>query len=435
MSLFGTSGVRDKADALTPELTLAVGKALGSYLGSGKIVAIGHDVRKSSKRILESVVAGLFSSGIKVRELGLATTPTVAWHVRKYHLSTGVVITASHNPPEYNGIKFLDNDGSGYVRAKERQIEDILRSQKFAVDEHAVGEHRDMNALRDHIDMIAGSVKLRKRLKVVVDPANSVGGLVTPRVLRELGCDVVMVNGELDGDFPGRDPEPRNDTLTELKRRVVEENADMGVAHCGDADRCVAVDEQGNFVKLDTLLAILAKYETLRNPGRVVTTFEASMAVDDVVSGEVMRTPVGDVYVSQELRKGGVFGGEPCGAFVFPEKYLCPDGPFAAARLAELVSRKSLSSLVSEIPEYPVLREKFPCADKSTTMGRVTAFAQNEGDVDTRDGVMVKYAAAVVLVRPSGTEPLLRLRVEAKSDTVVQELYNKWKENIEKVIV
>jgi phosphoglucosamine mutase len=330
------------------------------------------------------------------------------------------MITASHNPPEYNGLKLLNPDGSAFSPDQQQAIEELVASgqpSQVPWDRMQTGEVYS-TALDKHIARIKQDFPGGIRSRVVVDSGGGAAFFITAHLLTELGCEVVSLNGYPCGIFP-HDVEPVAANLTELMRAVVESGADVGIAHDGDADRMMAADEKGRFIAGDKMMALLARALKARN---VVTTLDASMSIDDLHL-KVRRTKVGDPYVSEELKKGGEFGGEPSGAWVFPAVSLCPDGIYAAAQIAALAGRHTLSTLVDALPSYPVIRGN---VSGEVDMSDLEAALRemNPASRDDTDGFKLSFADGWVLVRPSGTEPKIRLTAEARNDTAARRLYN-----------
>jgi len=415
LSLFGSSGVRGVVNKdFTPELAAKIGMAVGSH---NVCAAVGMDSRTSGPMIHAAVSSGLLSAGCDVFDAGLVTTPTLAELART--AGCGVMVTASHNPPEYIGIKLLNPDGSGFGLDQSSAIEKIIESRAFRLapwDE--VGIRRMFPDAADaHACRIQWAVG-ESKLKVVVDCANGPAFTITPIVLQRMGCKVITINSNPDGHFPGRPPEPVDENLTDLKSAVVSMKADLGIAHDGDADRMVAVDDKGMFLGGDQLLALFAKRFAKK---KIVVTVDTSIAIDDYVDAKVIRTRVGDVFVSEEVKKSKAsFGGEPSGTFIFPDQTYCPDGILAAARLVEIASEKKLSELRTKIPRYPILRgavsysPKFKAAILATLDKAMRSLKCDE--LLTLDGYRLQFEDGWALVRPSGTEPKIRLVAEARTE-------------------
>jgi phosphoglucosamine mutase len=417
MKLFGSSGIRGIANKdVTPELALKVGLVLGSRK---KTAVIGRDPRVSAPMIEHALIAGLTASGCDVTEVGLVTTPTLAYAARDYEC--GVMVTASHNPSEYVGIKLWNPDGMAFDSAQQDEIEKAIEEENFTrVPWNLIGKfEEDGNAIRAHMNRIKKLVG-SSSLKIVLDCGCGAGGTISPYLLQELGCEVITLNAQPDGHFPARNPEPTDENLSMLKKTVVDFGADLGIAHDGDADRMMAVDEKGNFVSGDELLAIFGLYECGSSKGTVVVPVDTSMMVDDFLKGsEIVRTRVGDVYVAEGIKKcGAIYGGEPSGSWIFPKISYCPDGVYAAARLVDIVSEKKLSELREELPCYATKRGTLPCANekKAEFMKKVKAKLEPLGEVLDIDGIRVEMENGWVLVRPSGTEAKVRITAEAREN-------------------
>ncbi len=413
MSLFGSSGVRGVVNSgMTPELACRIGMAVGSV---ARNVVIGTDSRTSGQMMEAAVSSGLMACGCQVYSCGLVTTPTLAEAARC--MDAGVMLTASHNPPEYAGIKLWNPDGMGFSVAQSHEVERRVSSRDFALKPwdgvgrtHRLSDVPEMHAAR----ILAGVGKAD--LKVVVDCANGPASNITPIVLQRMGCRVVTINSNPDGHFPGRMPEPVEENLTDLRNAVVSMRAYLGIAHDGDADRMVAVDDKGGFLGGDQLLALFAKRYAKR---KVVVTVDASMAIDDYVDAQVVRTRVGDVFVSEEVKKVGAdFGGEPSGTWIFPDQSYCPDGILAAARIVEIASEGRLSELRAAVPSYPTLRAAVPfrAEDRAGVLARLGEEMRSidSEELLTMDGFRHRFADGWALVRPSGTEPKIRLLAEAR---------------------
>lgn len=417
MKLFGSSGIRGIVNKeVTPELALQVGFVLGSRK---KTAVIGRDPRVSAPMIEHALVAGLTAAGCDVTKVGMVTTPTLAYAARKYEC--GVMVTASHNPSEYVGIKLWNPDGMAFDSAQQEEIEEAIEKKDFSLAPwNLIGKiAEDENAIRDHMHMIEELVGDSK-LRVVLDCGCGAGSTISPYLLQELGCQIITLNSQPDGHFPARNPEPIEQNLSLLKKAVVEFGADLGLAHDGDADRMMAVDEKGNFVSGDELLAIFGRFECENEKGSVVVPVDTSMMVDDYLEGsEIIRTRVGDVYVAEGIKQyGAIYGGEPSGSWIFPRISYCPDGIYAAAKLVEIVGEKKLSELRAELPVYNTKRGALPCPNekKAEFMKKVKAKLEPLGKVLDIDGIRVELEDGWVLVRPSGTEAKVRITAEARKN-------------------
>jgi phosphoglucosamine mutase len=308
-----------------------------------------------------------------------------------------------------------------------RKIESLISSGSFRrPDWQGIGSLTDYStALEDHMRAVIDAVGTAEA-EVVVDCANGATSVITPLLLRKLGCKVTSINSQPDGFFPGRSPEPTEEHLGDLRGFVRSKGAALGIAHDGDGDRMVAVDENGRYIDGDRLLALFVVALKARN---VVAPVDASMVLDDLVEGKVHRTRVGDVYVAEALKTTGAdFGGEPSGTFIFPDQTLCPDGVYAAALLSSMVSDRPLSEMVDSIPKYPVSRmsQVFRNEDRKGVQQRLEQ-SMRQIDCDrliTVDGYRAEFKDGWFLVRLSGTEPKIRVTTEARSQESLDLLDN-----------
>jgi phosphoglucosamine mutase len=415
MSLFGTSGIRRKADRGLIELGLQVGLAVGSRY---KSVIIACDTRTSSAALSHSVVSGLLAAGTEVHNAGVLPTPTLAYAARQF--DAGIMITASHNPPEYNGIKILNQDGSAFSQEQQKEIEDSISGATLKIDWSKMSEPKIyQDAESHHIFRIKQDIPDQVKIRVVVDAGCGAAYSITPRLLSELGCEVIPLNCRPNGFFP-HDVEPVEANLGELMKTVKETGAALGIAHDGDADRMMAVDDKGHFISGDVMLAILALES---GEQRIVTTLDASMSIENFCF-EIVRTKVGDPYVSEALKNGRGFGGEPSGAWVFPSVSLCPDGIYAAAKIAAIAGRTNLSDLIESIPTFPMIRGHIPLDGlkiENLREGLLTRF--NPRSIQTLEGLKLTFEDGWLFVRPSGTEPKLRVTAEASTEVHAREVF------------
>jgi len=432
--MFGTSGIRGPVgETVTADLALNVGRAVAT--DGAETIVIGRDARDSGRFLADAAAAGCCECGADVIDLGMAATPTVARSIARLNADAGIVVTASHNPPADNGLKLWTPSGQAFDTDRRERITELIETEAFAFAawDESGARHAGDNAERAHKRAIVETVgdemaAAMDGLEVVVDVGNGVGS-VTAAALGEFGVDVTTLNAQPDGSFPGRPSEPTAETLTALCGHVESSDADLGIAHDGDADRMVAVDETGEFVPKDVLLALFSRQAVVRADGGVVAApVDTSQCVDDAIAdhgGRVTRTKVGDVFVAEAAtRDVVVFGGEPSGAWIWPEETLCPDGSLAAVKLAAMVATEdSLAAQVDGIDTYPIRRESVDVDNKRAVMERVAdGLKADYDDVTTVDGVRVGTATGWVLVRPSGTQPLIRVTAEADTDDAADRL-------------
>ena len=397
-------------------MALKVGLAVGKAYDN---VVVGCDTRTSSNAVKHAFISGLLAAGSECGDAGVIPTPTLALAAREF--GAGAMITASHNPPEYNGIKLLNPDGSPFDANQREQIEDMILggSLSVAIWNEIKSSSIHNGAIERHIEHILQDCPGELKLKVVVDCACGAASVIAPHLLRRLGCEVVALNCHPSGFFP-RAIEPTEDNLGALIRATKELGADLGIAHDGDGDRMMAVDERGRFIPGDKLLALFAQQAGAKE---VVTTIDASRVIDEM-GFSIIRTPVGDTCVSEELKKGGDFGGEPSGSWIFPASSLCPDGIYAAARLVAIASQQKLSQLVDSIPCYPLLRGSL--TNKGVVVSELERhlLAMEPLSVNSIDGIKLSFEDGWLLIRASGTEPKIRVTAEAMSEARVRQLYD-----------
>ncbi|MFQ5758862.1 MAG: phosphoglucosamine mutase [Candidatus Bathyarchaeia archaeon] len=446
--LFGTSGIRGVFNVdLTSKLALNVGLALATYANAGEI-AVGYDTRVSSPLLEHSVISGLLAGGSGVYKLGLTPTPVLASLTRELKADAGVMITASHNPPEYNGIKLFNSDSTAYNEEEQKEIEKIINKKLFKRSGWKdIETPTSLDETHRYLEAIQRAVKLERRWRVVLDPGCGAACHVAPTLFRMLGCKVTAINSQPDGFFPGRSPAPEPESLQPLREVVKQLHADIGIAYDGDGDRMVVIDEEGVLAPLDQILATYASYLVKKHKGGVVvTSVEASMCFEKMITfhhGKVVRTKVGDVEVATAVREHkAVFGGEPCGAWIHPQHHYCPDGILSSALLLKALEdeHKNLSQFISEVPRYPILREKLRCPneaksvvmkDLEKTLPAIYPEIEEEFNID---GIRLTLKDGWILVRPSGTEPLIRITVEAETAKEAENIVEKGLKQVKKSV-
>mgnify|MGYP000094192141 FL=1 len=447
--LFGTNGIRGIANEfLTPEFCARVGLAVGTYFGGGDVL-VGRDVRLSGQMVYNAVVSGLLAAGCRVYDLGLAPTPAVQFCVKHLGMDGGVVITASHNPPEYNGIKVLRPDGVELSREQEHEVEEIFFEARFKpAGWSSIGSVRPVEgALEDYVKAVEEHVNVeairRHRFKVVLDPANSVGIIPARELLKDLGCRLVAINAELDGNFPGRHPEPKPENLGDLARVVKCLRADLGVAYDGDADRAIFVDETGRIHWGDRSFALVAKWFLRDRPGElVVTPVSSSSLIKEVVEefgGKLIWTKVGSVVVSHKMMEiGAKLGGEENGGIFYGPHQPVRDGLMSTALVLNIMAeeKRSLSALMDELPRYYLMKTSVKCPNelKKPVLEALREKFRHLNPL-TIDGVKVWYEdGSAILMRPSGTEPIFRLYAEARDEDRVRKLLEEHKVIVEELV-
>jgi phosphomannomutase/phosphoglucomutase len=447
--LFGTNGIRGLANKeLTPQMAIKVGTAIGTFFNRGTLI-VGYDARTSGPMLARAVVSGLNSTGCSVLLTGMAPTPTLQYAIRHHKPDGGVMITASHNPPEYNGIKVMWNDGIEISHEQEIEIENIYFDEKISFAEwNKIGETRELPGVIDeYIAAIKTHVSVeaitQKHYHVVVDGANSVGSLTGPRLLRELGCKVTTINANIDGTFPGRPPEPRPENLGDLSLTVKAVEADLGVAYDGDADRSIFIDEKGKISMGDQTFALTEKYFLKEHPDeQIVTPVSSSTIVQDIAdeyNGRIVWTKVGSVTVAQTMKElKAELGGEENGGIFYGPHQPVRDGAMSTALILDIMAKtgERLSKLLGELPQYFIEKGKVECEEKLKEKVLQKLIQQVKGlKTNTLDGVKIWFEdKSAILVRPSGTEPIYRLYAEAKTQRRASQLISEYSSSLEKMI-
>ena len=448
--LFGTNGVRGVVNKeLTLELVTELSQAIGTFFKGGRMV-VGSDGRTSSPAFRNLAMGGLASVGCKVYDIGQAPTPMIDFLTRAWKAEGGIAVTASHNPPEYNGIKTIKSDGVETDRDEELEIEKIYFTRSWKrPDWNRVGDVVEETGagLREYLDSIKKQVDLEKirsgNLKVAVDPGNGVSALTTPTLMSELGCKVLTINANVDGRFPGRLSEPRPDTIGSLMSLVKSSGADFGVALDGDGDRAIFVDETGEAHWGDRSFALIADNYFSANPGHtIVTPVSSSRAIKEIADsrhGNIVWTKVGSVDVSHKMIElSADLGGEENGGIFYAPHIPVRDGSMAAALIADIVAKAGnpLSELLSALPAYQLSKEKVPCPSHLKKLVLASLRERtSKHNPETIDGVKLMFEdGASVLLRPSGTEPIFRVMAEGKTVDAARNLADQYKTMIADII-
>jgi phosphomannomutase / phosphoglucomutase len=410
---------------------------------------LGHDARTSGPMFAKAVISGLTATGCNVFFAGMASTPALQYAVKNHNMDGGVIITASHNPPEYNGIKVIWKDGIEISHEQETEIENIHSQNKTVFAEwNKLGTKHELTGVNDeYLDAIKTHVNTskiaEKNYHVVVDAANSVGGLATPKLLRELGCKVTTINANIDGTFPSRMPEPRPENLQEISATVKAVGADLGVAFDGDADRSIFVGENGEIYMGDKTFAVVEKQFLMENPNaKIVTPVSSSTLVKDIAEeykGGIVWTKVGSVTVSQTMKKvKSNLGGEENGGVFYGPHQAVRDGAMTTALILGIMAKtgKKLTELVAEQPQYFIEKGKVACAEDQKEKVHEKLLEQVKGEnVSTIDGVKIWFNdKSAILVRPSGTEPTYRLYAEAKTQEKALKLIKDYSIMLKKIL-
>ncbi|ADL19153.1 phosphoglucomutase/phosphomannomutase alpha/beta/alpha domain IPhosphomannomutase - Sulfolobus solfataricus [Acidilobus saccharovorans 345-15] len=435
--LFGTDGVRGVVgDLMTPTFALKMGHAIGAYFGPGSRVLLARDARAAGDALARAVAAGLMAEGVKVYYAGMVPTPTMQYGVKALGFDGGVMITASHNPREYNGIKVIEHDGVEIPHEREPIIEDYyfkghetnLPWRSMVYDVADVSQVVIDTYVKAVVSQVDSDLIAKKGFTVLVDCANSVGAVTTPLILRELGVRAITVNCNLDPGFPGRNPEPNEENLALTLRFVREAGVNMGVAHDGDADRAILIDERGRLIWGDRAGALLTRFVVESGrwkglPMRTYTAVSSSQLVEEYLRPtgvEVRWTPVGSVTIARTiLSEGGAISGfEDNGGYMHVPHHTVRDGGMTTALALYMLALegRSLGELYDSLPQYYAIKTKVEATREQALCGVEAVKEAFSGYRQiTIDGVKVIGDDFWVLVRPSGTEPIMRISVEART--------------------
>ncbi len=445
-TLFGTNGVRGVVGKeMTPAFALKVGAALGSEIKG--TIAVGRDTRTSGESLGAALKAGLMACGCDVLDVGILPTPALQYLVRG-RCKGGAMITASHNPPEYNGVKVIDEDGTEMGDEGTLRIEDRILHDRFSlVPWQEVGmEERSSTLVEEYIRGILRQFpkNLAQDMIVALDPGSGAGVFTTSAILSRLGCKALTINATPDGTFPGRLPEPSPEGLKGLADLVRSAGAAFGAAHDGDADRTVFIDDRGRYVEENKEFALIARFLCAERKGTVVMPVSTSMLVEEIARAsncEVEYTPVGSIYVARrmiELQKKGievVMGGEGNGGLIYPRHQFCRDGAMTAATMTRILveSGKPFSVLLDDLPQYTMRKEKIPTPYGHAILKSLGNKFSGE-TLDRTDGIKILRDRTWALVRASGTEPLIRIMVESNRKKNAEDLYSEVRQAVENAL-
>ena len=434
--MISVSGVRGiVGETLTPEIVARFSTAFASFTEKGTVI-VGSDTRTSNQMFKYAVFSGLLSGGSQVIDVGICPTPSIQLMVEKLKADGGIAITGSHNPAEWNALKFIRPDGIFLYPEEGKTLLKIYDEEKLErVSWDKIKKiYRNNSAIENHLSevfQIVNREKIKnKRFKVVLDACNGAGALISPELLRELGCEVIELNCRPDGIF-AHSPEPIASNLKKLSQLVKSRKADIGFAHDADADRVAIVTEKGEILGEDYSLLLATKFMLSKRKGLVVTNLSTTQALDDV-AGEfgcpVKRTKIGDVHVSRCIKEErGVIGGEGNGGVIIPQVHYARDGIAAMALLLEYLAEtnESISTLASQLPRYYIVKRKLKFNKMDFPLLETRLKREFKGaKFNFLDGVKVNLEKGWIHIRLSGTEPIVRIITEAKTKKEAENLYN-----------
>jgi phosphomannomutase/phosphoglucomutase len=447
MKLFGSNGVRGVANE---EFTLELASCLAASAGSllGKEIGVGRDGRTTSPMFRDAIVSALLSIGCNVHDFGLITTPSLQFMIREKGLDGGVMVTASHNPPQFNGVKMIYNDGVEVPKPLEAEIEALVAKggpPKCEWNEVGMVFHHEYietytESVISHVDIDA--IK-EAGLSVALDLGNGAAVLTAPVVASKLGCKLYTINTEIDGSFPGRGSEPTPDNLVKLKELIKATGSHLGIGYDGDGDRSIIIDENAEAVWGDKTLSLVAQEFMKTRPGEtLVTAISSSPSIEGVVAkygGKVHWTKVGSVLVSRAMVENGYrIGGEENGGIMYGPHLEVRDGSMVLALMLHYIATRKmpLSELIAEQPKLFKDKDKTPCPNHLKDEALELLVTKVDApEINTMDGVKLVYGdGSWILFRPSGTEPIFRLYAESVSEERVMELIESHKIIVKKVV-
>jgi phosphomannomutase/phosphoglucomutase len=431
-------GIAEKE--LTNETIELIGKAFGTYLNRKglKKITIGRDVRLSSERIKDAFVKGITATGCNVIDIGEVPTPVLYFSIVHLKADGGVMITGSHNPIEFNGLKM--SEGISSVYGKEIQkLREIIEQNDFVTGQ---GKVEQKNLFSDYTNTIKSKIKLDRKLKIVVDAGNGTAGVVAPQLWRDLGCDVTCLYCEPDGHFPNHLPDPTVPKyVKDLQKKVIETGADVGIGYDGDSDRLGAIDEKGRMIFADRLIALFSRDVLKRNPGaKIVFDVKCSQALPEYIQkygGTPLMWKTGHSLLKAKMKEEhSPFAGEMSGHIFFADDYFgFDDAIYSSGRLLEIISKseKKLSELIDEIPYFISTPEiRVDCSDdaKFDVVADIAKSFKKQYETIDIDGARVLFGDGWGLVRASNTQPVLVLRFEAKTEQRLKDIKDIFKKKM-----
>ena len=443
---FGTNGIRGVfSEDFTLEFVHDMTLALGTYFEKGPIL-IGYDGRESSPIICKIITSTLNSIGIDCKIAGLVPTPCLEYAVKSLGYSGGIMITASHNPPQYNGIKPAAKDGVEISREDELIIEDIYLNKSWITNPEKWGiTGEETRTIETYLDGITSHISSKligsKSFKVVLDLGNGAQAVSAPDFCKKVNCETILVNETIDGTFPGRGSEPTPQNLSVLSKTVIENQADFGIAFDGDGDRSIFCDNLGNILTGDRSALILIQHILTKNPNSLVVTCLNSGTNTEVLTekynSKVIRTKVGSVEVSRKmLSTNALIGFEENGGFMFGKHNQVRDGCMSLALMLDLlaITDNTLSDQISKLPQSFTTKDKIQCSSQDAKQ-IISSLKTEFPESDLSDGIKIIIDSKNwVMIRPSGTEPIVRIYAESESQEKLEALMIKFLQKVKSII-
>jgi len=443
------SGVRGVVgESLTPQLASKFAQAFGTYLGRGSVI-VGQDSRISGTMVKKAVLSGLLSVGCQPVEIGICPIPSIQVLTKQSKAIGSIAVTASHNPKEWNGLKFVNNEGLFLNYHQVDEFLDIYHQGEFSladVDKYKTPEFKK-DPTEPHMKKLMSYFNVglisQKKYKVAIDCTNGAGAVLAPRYLEELGCEPVLLNCVPDGSF-AHHPEPLPENIAGLCRSVVEKGADVGFVQDADADRLAVVNEKGEPLGEELTLALATKYILGQNAGPVVINLSTSRAIDDIAEEfnvPVIRTKIGEINVVEQilsLEKKPAIGGEGNGGVILQDIHPCRDSFTAMGLILEYMAKsgKTISELQEGIPRYHMIKEKIQGTQEKAyrIIRQLRKKYSDKGEISLLDGLRISFKDYWVHIRPSNTELIIRLIIEAKSRGTAEKMVEFWRKEMSEIV-
>lgn len=439
--LFGTNGVRGVfGEDLTLDFISKITLSLASFFKKGPIL-VGYDGRESSIIISKVVTAALSSAGVDSAVCGIVPTPCLQFATRQLGYNGGIMITASHNPPQYNGLKVIAKDGIEISREDELKVEEFYFAKKWKFSDKFGSISKESNAVNTYISGIKDRVDVRKiksqNLKIVLDLGNGAQAITAPRLCKDLGCETILINEKIDGTFPGRGSEPTPQNLDKLSNMVIKTKSDFGIAFDGDGDRSIFCDESGKILTGDRSALLLSKYILKRYPkSTIITSVNSTYVIEKIAANsesKVLRTKVGSVEVSRKMvKENAIVGFEENGGFMYGKHNQVRDGSMTMAILIDLLvhNKSSLSKEMNSLPPSFTTKGKIECS-KNDFKKIIKILKAEPYKKDLTDGIKLSLDdSSWIMVRLSGTEPIARIYAESSSQSKLDDIFAKYLQKV-----
>ena len=432
---------------LTPSIMYNIGLAFGTYIQrelKGKEITVGNEIRLSSYPLVYSFISGVLSTGINITYVGTTAFGQTLFAGWKLEKKATAFITASHLPPEWNGIKFYHSDGVGFSEEEILKIRDIAINEDYIIFSwDKLGKLDTMNFSTDYEKFFKKRFDFKQKLRIALDCGGGSTTLSAPSLFKSLGLEVIPIYCKTDPTFSGRPSDPKPENLTKLVKIVQEKKCDFGVAFDGDGDRAVIIDDTGKILSADQTGIIVGQFGLSKNTGTIIVNVECSKAVAEQLEPlgfKVKQIPVGHTFLTIEAkREQSPLGIESSGHIIIPEYFLFDDAIITPLKIAEILNREKqkLSTLVNTIPTYPLIKKEISCEDKYKfkVIENLKNKLKSEYDnINTLDGLKINLEEGWVLIRPSNTSPIIRMTIEANNVKVIDELSIKFEEKIKEEI-